>query len=85
MKRSYYPIVVAAVTFVVLVVAAGVRSVPAASHQLGAGMAALGAGWTRTLTGTYDQAFIASGILCLLTSTIVLAIARHPRVEPAFA
>jgi sugar phosphate permease len=57
----------------------------AASHQLGAGMAALGAGWTRTLTGTYDQAFIASGILCLLASTIVLAIARHPRLEPAFA
>ena len=57
----------------------------AASHQLGAGMAALGAGWTRTLTGTYDQAFITSGILCLVASTIVLAIARHPRVEPAFA
>jgi len=57
----------------------------AASHQLGAGMAALAAGWTRTLTGTYDQAFIASGVLCLLASTIVLAIARRPRLEPAIA
>ena len=57
----------------------------AASHQLGAGLAALGAGWTRTLMGTYDQAFIASGILCLAASTIVLAIARNPRPEPAFA
>ncbi len=57
----------------------------AASHQLGAGMAALGAGWTRTLLGSYDQAFIAAGVLCLVASGIVLAIARHPQVEPAFA
>jgi sugar phosphate permease len=57
----------------------------AASHQLGAGAVALGAGWARTLTGTYDQAFITSGVLCLIASTIVLAIARHPRLEPAFA
>jgi sugar phosphate permease len=56
----------------------------AASHQLGAGLAALGAGWTRTLLGSYDQAFVAAGILCLVASGIVLAIARRPQLEPAF-
>ncbi|HUA09330.1 MAG TPA: MFS transporter [Candidatus Acidoferrales bacterium] len=57
----------------------------AASHQLGAGLAALGAGWTRTLTGSYDQAFVTSGVLCLIASTIVLAIAQRPRLEPIAA
>jgi sugar phosphate permease len=56
-----------------------------AAHQVGASAAALGAGWMRTLTGTYDQAFIFSGALCLIASAIVLLIARRPRLEPAFA
>jgi MFS family permease len=56
-----------------------------ALHQVGASVAALGAGWMRTILGTYDQAFIASGCFCLLASALVLAIARHPKLEPAFA
>jgi sugar phosphate permease len=55
----------------------------AAAHQLGAGTVALSAGWMRTLEGTYDQAFVLSGVLCLCASIIVLTIARHPRL--AFA
>jgi predicted MFS family arabinose efflux permease len=57
----------------------------AAAHQLGAGMVALSAGWMRTIQGTYDQAFVLSGVLCLAASVIVISIARHPRLEPAFA
>jgi sugar phosphate permease len=56
----------------------------AASHQLGAGSMALAAGWSRTAIGTYNDAFVTSGALCLFASVLVLSISRHPRLEPAF-
>jgi sugar phosphate permease len=57
----------------------------ASAHQLGAGATALAAGWSRTLLGTYDDAFLVSGVMCLFASALVLRIARRPRLEPAFA
>jgi sugar phosphate permease len=57
----------------------------AASHQLGAGLTALAAGWSRTVIGTYNDAFVTSGVLCLLGSMLVLTIARRPRFEAATA
>lgn len=57
----------------------------AAAHQLGAGVTALAAGWSRTAIGTYNDAFVASGALCLMGSVLVLTIARRPRFEAATA
>ncbi|MBV9999517.1 MAG: MFS transporter [Verrucomicrobia bacterium] len=57
----------------------------ATAHQLGAACTALAAGWSRTALGTYDDAFLTSGLLCLVGSTLVLSIARRPPLEPAFA
>ncbi|HYM29650.1 MAG TPA: MFS transporter [Candidatus Cybelea sp.] len=54
-----------------------------AGHQLGAAMAAFGAGVIRTDFGDYFQAFFVAGALCLVAAAIVLAIGRgapgHPR------
>jgi sugar phosphate permease len=47
-----------------------------ASHQLGASMAAFGAGAIRTLTGTYAIAFWISGGLCLFAGAAFLTIGR---------
>jgi predicted MFS family arabinose efflux permease len=47
-----------------------------ASHQLGAGAAALFAGIVRTLFGTYDPSFWTAGGLCLIAAALVLAIGR---------
>lgn len=47
-----------------------------AGHQIGASIAALGAGVVRTETGSYADAFIASGIACMIAALIVLRIAR---------
>src|SRR5262249_9827722 len=54
-----------------------------ASHQVGAGMAALGAGIIRTAFGEYRMAFMTSGILCLVAAGCALAIGRGRRVIPA--
>lgn len=56
----------------------------ATAHQLGAACTALVAGWSRTALGTYDDAFLTSGLLCLVGSVLVLSIARRPPLEPAF-
>jgi hypothetical protein len=50
-----------------------------AAHQLGAAVAAYGAGLTRTLLLTYTPALIAAGAACLLASAMVMAIKRQPR------
>ena len=50
-----------------------------AGHQIGGALAALGAGETRYLTGSYVPAFVASGIACLMAALLVLRIA-HRRV-----
>jgi len=48
-------------------------------HQLGAAMAAFGAGLSRTLLSSYLPAFFAAGVLCIVASVIVLAISRQPK------
>ena len=48
-----------------------------AGHQIGAALAALGAGLVRNSTGSYFMAFVASGSLCLIASLLVLRIARQ--------
>jgi sugar phosphate permease len=47
-----------------------------AGHQIGGALAALGAGETRFLTGSYVPAFLASGAACLMAALMVLRIAR---------
>ncbi|MFL5284536.1 MAG: MFS transporter [Rhodopila sp.] len=47
-----------------------------AGHQIGGALAALGAGETRFLTGSYELAFLASGVACLMAALMVLRIAR---------
>lgn len=49
-----------------------------AGHQIGGSLAALGAGETRSLMGSYLPAFIASGIACALAALLVLRITRRP-------
>jgi len=57
-----------------------------ASHQVGAAMAALGAGLVRTALGDYRLAFMSSGVLCLFAALLALAIGRRaPRPAPAVA
>lgn len=50
-----------------------------AAHQVGAGMAALGAGIIRTSLGDYRLAFVTSGMLCLFAALLALAIGRSAR------
>jgi sugar phosphate permease len=46
-------------------------------HQLGAAVAAFGAGALRTSFDTYLQAFIIAGIACVATAGLVLLIGRE--------
>jgi len=48
----------------------------AASHQLGAALAAFIAGALRVELGTYLEAFVLSGLLCLIAALMVLFIGR---------
>jgi sugar phosphate permease len=50
-----------------------------AAHQVGAGVAALGAGVIRTEMGAYRLAFMTSGFLCLVAAGMALAIGRRRR------
>ena len=43
-----------------------------AAHQVGGSLAAIGAGAVRSLSGSYLNAFIASGLACLMASMLVL-------------
>ena len=54
-----------------------------ASHQLGASMAAFGAGAIRTITGDYAIAFWISGGLCLIAGVAFLTLGRHAFHAPA--
>jgi sugar phosphate permease len=54
-----------------------------AGHQIGAGVAAFGAGLSRTVLATYLPAFFVAGALCIVAALIVLAIAQQPK--PAVA
>jgi len=51
-----------------------------AGHQLGAAVAAYGAGRIRTLMLTYNPALFAAGATCLVAALMVLAIARQRAV-----
>jgi sugar phosphate permease len=53
-----------------------------ASHQLGASMAAFGAGVIRTELGDYRLAFWAAGVLCLLAGMSFLTIGRRTFSAP---
>jgi sugar phosphate permease len=55
-----------------------------AGHQLGAGVAAFGAGMSRTMLATYLPAFFVAGALCIIAALIVLTISR-PAPKPAGA
>jgi predicted MFS family arabinose efflux permease len=55
----------------------------AAGHQLGAGLTAFAAGTLRSLIGSYDDAFLFSGLLCLIGAGLVLTVARRHAVIPA--
>jgi sugar phosphate permease len=48
-----------------------------ASHQLGASMAAIGAGTIRQLTGDYQTAFWIAGLLCVIAGSSFLTIGRR--------
>ena len=70
----------------------GVRDAPiafgwiVASHQIGAGVGALGAGVIRSSLTTYTPAWVAAGTICLLAAAIVLRIGRRaPRLGFASA
>jgi len=50
-----------------------------ASHQLGAAMAAFGAGALRTWLGDYQVSFMSAGLLCLVAAGLVVRINRTAR------
>ncbi|WP_461047760.1 MFS transporter [Terrabacter koreensis] len=54
-----------------------------ASHQLGAAVAALGAGLVRDQLGTYDLAWYAAAVLCVLAAVMCVAIRTARPVEPS--
>ena len=53
-----------------------------AAHQIGGGIAALGAAIVRENTGSYATAFYASGIMCVITAYLVLRINREEKKSP---
>jgi predicted MFS family arabinose efflux permease len=54
-----------------------------ASHQLGAAIAAAGAGWLRDLNGTYDVAFYLAAGLCMIAALLCFSIRRAEVGSPA--
>jgi sugar phosphate permease len=56
-----------------------------AGHQVGAAVAALGAGTLRTMLGTYQQPFVIAGALCLLAALLALRIGVGERRRPLLA
>ncbi len=58
-----------------------------ASHQLGASMAAFGAGAIRTMLGDYQVAFWTAGVLCVIAGLSFLTVGKslQPREAPAFS
>jgi MFS family permease len=54
-------------------------------HQAGAAVAAIGAGVIRQATGTYNPAFLASGLMGVLIALVLIAWPREPVAVPAAA
>lgn len=48
-----------------------------ASHQIGAAVAAFGAGWIRDTFGAYDLAWLVAGSLCFLAAVFSVLVRRH--------
>ncbi|MFC6792886.1 MFS transporter [Methylobacterium komagatae] len=53
----------------------------AAMHQIGAASAAWLAGVARTGSGTYYEAFVAAGILCLVAAMMAMFVGKRPEAE----
>jgi predicted MFS family arabinose efflux permease len=53
-----------------------------AAHQVGAGVATLGAGLVRTALGDYRYAFVAAGTVCMGAALLALAIGRRRERAP---
>jgi len=56
-----------------------------AGHQIGAATAALGAGTLRTVLGTYEQAFLIAGGVCILAALLALRIGTPARRQRRMA
>ena len=56
-----------------------------AAHQVGAALAAWGAGYLRTTTGNYTSAFWTAGIICLFAAAVLLLIGQSRAQPVAFA
>jgi len=56
-----------------------------AGHQMGAAVAAFGAGTLRTELGSYLEAFVIAGIACIATAIMVLWIGRAKALGPGGA
>jgi len=54
-----------------------------AAHQFGAAAAAWASGASRTWTGSYNDAFVTAGVLCLIAAALSLRIGRHDRLGVA--
>jgi predicted MFS family arabinose efflux permease len=54
-----------------------------AGHQIGAALAAFGAGFSRTMLATYLPAFFAAGALCIVAALAVLLIEQRRQPAPA--
>jgi sugar phosphate permease len=54
-----------------------------AAHQIGAAIAATGAGLVRDFTGDYNPAWITSGILCFFAAVMSVRIGRSPAAAAA--
>jgi len=52
-----------------------------AAHQLGASLAAFGAGSVRTATGDYRYAFLAAATLCMIAAASFVLTARRPAMQ----
>jgi sugar phosphate permease len=53
-----------------------------AGHQLGAALAAFGAGAIRTYLGNYTSAFLLAGLMCVTATLVVLPIGCRPKTKP---
>lgn len=52
-----------------------------AGHQIGAAVAAFGAGWSRTALLSYLPAFFTGGVLCLIAAVTILSV-REQKAMP---
>lgn len=53
-----------------------------ASHQIGAALAAVGAGFVRDRTGTYTAAWVSAAALCVVAAVVSIGIGRGKRDSP---